>query len=391
MKELGQWNSTTVILVGLNGRPNSDRPQELDALNLHSENTQVLLFIKPAQKKPRDEAIFWKIDQNVSLADVGKTIFDLIGLSQADSEEADLPIHSLINTLKNSEADWSAERPLMIESCWAPWRDAGSLRVAVVANHVLYINDAQPKLYNTLVDRMETNPLPLLQESLLPTTQKINSIWRKQEYGPFALTHPEWMQKLSMSFDRWTRLDQEALLLKDLRRIGKALPADKDIQNWTAHIAINHRDWEALKEVGVRAKQSLWEYVADKNLLATAKNKTPPKVDDPCFNLLLAKELDPTTLKTCEEPLFLDLIDWIRAETRELPKDAQRTKFQRAFRIYVLDQTIAKANIASGLLWDTPMEDLYAPSKTELALSLPEFSKIREKVYKALSGPEEEK
>lgn len=380
LRSSGRWDSTTVILVGLNGHTGNDRPKELSALNLHGENTQVALFIKPSQKKKRDEAIHWKIDQNVSLVDVGRTLFQLLGESIIEEPNASFPAQSLADVLKMTTATWPEDRPVLLESGWALWRKAGPLKTAAISNHVLYINDEKPLLYNTLVDRFEVNPLPLLQESILPTTHKLQALLSKNQFPAFMPLTSEWTTKLSLPFSRWMRPDQEGQLLKDLKRLLSGQPKSLDLLNWTAQIALNQKDWETLKQLGTKHKIPTWQFVAERNL----GSKTN-KVSDACFDLMNVKVIGTDDLKNCNDALFLEWIDWIRADARGLAREAQRKRFERSFRNYMLDQQIQRTNIAAGLIWDTSKDNFFAPSRVELALSLPDFAKIRSQVYKSLT------
>lgn len=378
LKSSGRWDKTTVILMGLNGHTGNDRLKEMTSLNLHGENTQVALFIKPAQDKKRDEAIQWKVDQNVSLVDVGRTLIELLGVSNADNSSA-FPAHSLVPVLKSPNVPWPEDRAILLESGWAFWRKAGPIRTAAISNHVLLINDSTPRLYNTLVDRFEVNPLPMLQESILPTTQKLQNLFERNQFQPFPEIDSEWRTKLSIPYSRWMRWDQEPTLLKELKRLLKAQPRSLDILNWTAQIALNQKDWETLKQLGVKNKISTWQYVAERNL-----GTKVTKVQDSCFELLISKSLETDSLKQCSDSLFLELVDWIRADDRGLSKDAQRKKFERSFRNYMLDQQIQRTNIATGMIWDTSRDNSFAPSRTELALSLPEYTRTRSMVYRSL-------
>jgi hypothetical protein len=384
LKKEHRWDRTTVILVGLSGHANSTRDGELVPMNLHSENTQVALIIKPNQAKKRDEAIAWKVDRNVTLVDVGQTLFELLKVSRADQSAVDFPTYSLLSTLRTPNLDIPDDRPLLLESGWAFWHQAGPVRTAVIASHVLYINDTKPGLYNMLVDRFEVNPLPLLQESILPFTNKAQKLLRKNDFPAFMPLDTEWNAKLSLPFTRWMRPDQEGLLLKDLRRLLTQKPHSQDLLNWTSQMALNQKDWELLKTLGTKYKVTNWQYVGERNL-----NVKNAKVTEPCFDLLTAKSIETMQLKECSDPLFLEFVDWVRADVRGLNREAQRNRFERSFRNYMLDQQIQRANIATGLLWDTARENVYSPSRTELALNLPEYAKIKTQLYRSLSAPEE--
>lgn len=384
LKSVNRWDNTTIILVGLNGHTGSERPGQVSPLNLHSENTQVALYIKPTQAKKRDQAIYWKMDQNVSLVDIGRTLFELLGESVLDPEGADISAHSLMPALKNPSPDLGPEdRVLIVESGWGPWRAAAPLKTAAMSGHVLYINDSSPLLYNTLVDRLETNPLPLLQESILKTTRKLENVLEKEAFPPFTSLSNEWKAKLSIPYSRWMRADQEAALLKDLRRLATNYSSSLNLADWTAQIALNQKDWETLKNLGVKNQVALWQYVAERNL-----STKRVKIEDPCFALLTSDKVEAHSLKACNDPLFLELIDWLRADARGLSRDTQRAKFERSFRNYMLDQFIQRTNIAAGMIWDTSRENVFAPSRAELALHLPELGRTRMQVYKSVSTPE---
>lgn len=372
LKTLNRWQKTTVILVGLSGHPETTRPQEVVPLNVHSENTQVALLIKPAQEKKRDEAIYWKVDRNVNLADLGKTLYEILGVSTTDNSNQDFPAFSLVDLLKNPSDDLPEDRTLLVESGWAQWRKAGPTRIALVSNHALYINDDEPQLYNTLVDRLEVNPLPLMQQSLMPYTKRFQQVIEKNRLPVFHGVDSEWRAKLSLPYARWMRADQEAALLQDLKKLLQRNPKSLDLLNWTAQISLNQRDWETLKTLGTKNGISTWQYVAEKNL--GGKN---PKTADPCFALLTVKPIQSQLLKSCSDPLFLELIDWLRADDRGLAKDAQKLRFERSLRNYMLDQHIQRTNIAANFIWDTSRENIFAPSRTELALSLPEYNRLR--------------
>lgn len=381
LKEMNRWDGTTVILVGLNGHTSGPRDKELSPISLHGENTQVALFIKPSQPKKRDQAINWKVDQNVTIVDVGRTLFELLGETIVDTSNASFPIQSLTAVLKSPNSNWPEDRPLLLESGWPLWRRAGPLRSAAISNHVLYINDEKPLLYNTLVDRFEVNPLPLLQESVLPTTERLQGLLQKNQLPPFPVMDSEWMAKLGISFARWLRTDQEPLLLRDLKNLNSNYSRSLDLLNWTAQIALNQKDWETLKKLGSKNNIYTWTYVGERNL-----NLKPSKGSDPCFNLLSTPVLDSDLLKACSDPLFLEYIDWMRSEDRGFNKEVQRKRFERSFKNYMLDQQIQRTNIAAGLIWDTARENVFAPSRTELALHLPEYSKLRSQAYKSLQS-----
>lgn len=380
LKDKKRWNNTTVILVGLNGKTDNQRPKESAVLNLHGENTQVALFIKPVQKA-RDEAINWKIDQNVSLADLGKTLFEILGKKIPTTNKDSFQTYSLTQSFKSSEPDWPEERNLLIESGWAFWKGVGPIKIAVLNGYVLYINEQKPLLYNTLVDRQEINPLPLLQQSILNTTREIQKSIQLNGFVPFTDIPNELKAKLSIPFTMWTHPTMEGQLLQTLKQLLRKNPDSIDLNYWTALISLRRKDWRTLRELGEKNHIEIWSYVANKNLGAEA-----PEPADSCFRLLKEPKLNAENFKECDDGLFLEFVDWIRASARNLNRDTQRKRFEISYRNHLIDLRIQRFNIASGMIWDVEKSLRLAPSRAELALALPEYKNTLNQLMKSLYG-----
>ncbi len=385
LKKINRWDRTTVILVGLNGHTNSDRPDEATVLNLHSESTQVALLIKPSQRK-RDEGITWKADKNVSLVDIGLTLFDIVKLPQVQRTGEDFPARSLSTLLQQPDSNLQEDRPILLESSWGIWKGLSGVRSAVVKNHILYIHDDKTAIYNTLVDRFETNPLPIA-DAYIYSPFTIQELLNKNGFAAWEGLPPVQRAKLNISYARWTIPTQEPLLLKDLKALLKRFPQDMDLQNWLGYLSLEQRDWETLRDLGQKTKNDLWIYIAEKNL-GTVK----ARFTDPCLNLLKEKVLSVGILRSCNNPLMLDFIDWIRSESRGLVKDVQRKKFERAYRTYRIDLNIRRSNIGAAMIWDVNKDIPLAPSSIDLILNLPEYQKIRLQLEKSIHSnvePEE--
>lgn len=385
LKNHQRWNNTMVIVVGLNGPSNDDRPGELSSTNLHSENTQVALFVKPP-RKPRDEAIQWKIDRNVTLPDLGATLFEFLGAEENPNKPfTTFPIYSLAGILQSNQLEWSEDRLILLESDWASWRGFSNRRTAILDNHLLYLHDSPPRVYNTLSDRMETNPMRLID---MPSLERQRVAEALGEIGaePWQGLSKELREKFLPDFSRWLRADQKASLLKDLKAKVNPKNLDIDVNNWMAVLAFELKDWPALRTAGVNANNPFWQYVADKNSTPTPATNSFNFLTDHCLRLLEIPKLDSADLKKCDNTLFLDFVDWQRAPQRNLSKDVQRRRFERAFLNAQIDQVIYEGFLASGLTWDLPRKASLTPSLTELVLSLPDFQKQRLAVMKELQS-----
>jgi len=384
LKNIRRWNNTTLVVVGLNGHTSDDRPGELTPVNLHSENTQVALFVKPAQKV-RDEALQWKIDRNVTLVDLGQSLFELISNEGNPNKPVEVfPVFSLKKLVQKNQIEWPENRLILMESDWPPWRGLGNRRSAVLSNHNLLIYDKEPQFFNTLTDRLETNPL---RSSEMPAEerQKILTALDAVEGEPWSGLEKETLRKYTPGFYRWLRFDQKASLLRDLKARSSGKNPDPDTLRWAAFLAFELKDWNSLKSLGQKAEQPLWQFIADRNG-ATGTVTRFSMFQDPCLRLLEIPKLDSTDLKKCDNALFLDFIDWQRADLRNLSRETQKRRFERSYLNHLVDQNIKQGYLATTLIWDVSTKTLLGPELVDLVLSLPEYQKQKASLLKALQN-----
>lgn len=384
LKASHRWNSTTLVVVGLNGHTSDDRPGELTPLNLHSENTQVALFVKPAQKV-RDEALQWKIDRNVSLVDLGQSLFELVGAESNPNKPVGIfPVFSLKQLVQRNQMEWPENRLILMESDWAQWRGFSNRRSAVLSNHTLLIYDKEPQFFNTLTDRLETNPLRGSEMSPDERNQILAAL-DAVEGEPWLGLDKDLFKKYTPGFYRWLRLDQKAPLLRDLKARVNGKNVDPDTLRWAALLAFELKDWSSLKTLGLKSEQPFWQFVADRNGAAGTVTHFN-MFQDACLRLLEVPKLDSADIKKCDNSLFLDFIDWQRADLLNLSRDTQRRRFERAYLNYLVDQNIKEGNLATTLIWDTSTKNQLGPELVDLVLSLPEYQKQRASLMKSLQN-----
>ncbi len=183
LKKKNRWENTSIVVVGLQGDSSDVRPGEVPALDLHSDTTHITMLIKEASKQdgrskesreggqpaynwvPKS----WSFDINISLADLGLTLFDWVEGVQTTDLELD-EARSLRSVLKGPneivEAWRRQDRVIVTESAWARWQvDSGlPIRIALRKGPYLYIHDQSPAIYNTLTDAFEVSPLPRRNE-----------------------------------------------------------------------------------------------------------------------------------------------------------------------------------------------------------------------------------
>ncbi|NJL25006.1 MAG: sulfatase-like hydrolase/transferase [Calothrix sp. SM1_5_4] len=158
LKARKRWNSTNVVLVGLNSLSRFPTDEDPLPLSLRSDSVQVSLFIKPARKE-RDNPFQWTVDRDVSLVDVGHTMFHWLGGDAPSASLSQVQPRSLASALNKPEPNWKEDRLILTETAWPDWLEGGGVRWAIRQNQFLYIHDKRPLIFNTLTDRMESLPL----------------------------------------------------------------------------------------------------------------------------------------------------------------------------------------------------------------------------------------
>ncbi len=380
LKRKDQWRETLFIFAGLNGRIINPRDDELAPMNVHVENTHIPLFIKPPQKI-RDSNLHWTIDRNVSLVDVGATLFELIGGTTPVSN-GNFPTYSLLQSLYKIEALPPIDRPILMESGWASWHKRGGLRAAVVSHQDYVVFDQKPKYFNLLTDRMEVNPLPLSvmdKEKI----QKTAEILLTLGYEPFQLSEKIDRDKFSIPYLTWIDPMQVENLKKSLLRAYQRNMNDEELQNWLLTIALETKDWSLLKTVSEKSKNSTLSLVLKMRLDPDAKTK------DPCWSLQTTPILDPSNMKSCPENLFRELMSWMRADNKDGSKEILKTHFTKAYQNSLVDRKILKTNMALCEIWDVRPDLILSPTYTDLFLSRPENQTLKMSILRSLPREEE--
>src|SRR5690606_37985718 len=109
-------------------------------------------------KKIRDENPGWSIDANVSLVDVGATLFALVSDKDYSIQKKDFDIVSLTPVFEKPKVHWRKDRSILTESAWAQWRGVGGIRYSVRRDSWFHLFGSPNLHFNTLIDRKEVNP-----------------------------------------------------------------------------------------------------------------------------------------------------------------------------------------------------------------------------------------
>jgi hypothetical protein len=347
LKKNGSWDQSVIILAGLNGPAQYPRPGELDHTSLFSDRTQVGLLIKPAQK-PRDEGLNWTFDQNVNLADLGKTLFELIHAPSTDSKLSDFPLYSLAPALENLGQEIPT-RPLLLETAWADWQEKAGIRYGIRWDQFLFIFDDHLQIFNSLIDRFELSPMKAGEPGLRDVTSAILKLQSKNQL-------PSWPGISRDSELKWQSLSERlAHRLKNIPSIARRYSQE----------LLKQQKWSELYKWADGMKLADYKIIAQMNLSGPREaSALAKKLNDPC----LRKDL-----KNCDDVLALHLLQW----AKDSKSESSQKRFQRLFQQMKVDQTLSEQNLRLQGLWDISKETEKDLETTNMLLALPDMKAFR--------------
>lgn len=357
LKANSLWEQTRIILVGLSGEASNDRSEEFANINLHSENSQITLFIKPNQN-PRDLGIKWTVDTNVSLTDVGQTL--LTWFKGQNKSTLPLPSFSLDPLISEKDSQIPNDRKILIESAWASWKNLGKTRYALVDGQWFFLFDAVPKLFNTLTDRLEINPITFDQNEVLT---KMKLFLYRMNLERFSLPDETLTAFMKIPYDTWTLSSKFKLLKDSLNKIFKR----KNRTRWMIDSAIakgiESEDWLWVRELAEKFKVKDAEALAN---LYTSKKALP--FESFCLKLVQTENRS-SLLRSCNDPYFLDFYNLMILG--DSVSDFQKRKTQRIWSFLLDKRKIAMKDLALGQIWDVSEELGTSYSSSEIFVKLP--------------------
>ena len=265
MKRRHVWDSTTVILVGTNGLASESRLSEPQAVNLFAEATRVVLMVKPANTANPEYAkpTNWKIDTNVSLVDLGETLFEMLG-APSSRGVSKMGSVSLLSSFSDPHANWAEDRDIVIESAWPVWRNAGGVRSSLRRGPYFYLFDESDQVYNTLTDTLETRALPHLDPSTVKMREDASTVLRAAGYEPWRALNRAELERTSLGELVWRDRPLSNELVLELRHLTRKYPDNSELRGWLANVDLQKGDWTDLRLIA-RKDRPLWAYIADVN------------------------------------------------------------------------------------------------------------------------------
>lgn len=200
LKERNLWESNYIIVLGLQGQSDYNRPNETMMSNLHSENTNISLFVKPPRQKG-DDGISWKVDSVINTADIGWSLIKTIDENFLTTLDSNFDIQDFSYLWKNPglSTEEVKERKILIEAV-NPWANDVSTRYAIILGHLVYIENQSDELFNSLNDGLETIDISVnatsMQNDFKNENRKLLSNIRSQ-------TRQNAWKEYKTSFDEW--------------------------------------------------------------------------------------------------------------------------------------------------------------------------------------------
>lgn len=370
LKKEKKWNNTWIIVAGLNGVSREIRSKDIQGTNLYHEHTNVALFIKPPQKQEHQN-FSWTVDFNTSLVDVGRTLFDLLDVEFYDTTTTLFQTISLKNSLLNSE-NVAQDRVLLFESGWPQWRRLGRTLFALQKDNYFMLYENPPKLFNTLIDRNQIYPIDIHQSSMQVLTQTANQLISLLNFEDNQKLNKDVVMKYSLgrSFFRKNKLNDDVL------RDGLSLydrTKDEEVAGWIARLYIENQKWKELLELGSKAQQMDWVWLASKNL-----NIASPQPSN-CLKLLNAGgDSISNYYNICNDAMLVQFLSWMKNRNKNSAEAmGYRDNFYKSYRLFRTDLDIQKLNIQNGYVWDTAIDKISRPQNIEMILSLNEMSRYK--------------
>lgn len=383
LKKKKLWEQTTIIVVGLQGDSAEVRLGEVPALDLHSDTTHVALLIKEGmrerrvsdreqdgQKRAKGQPAYnwvpksWSFDVNVSLADLGVTLFDWIeGHEPAELKSDDLV--SLRSALRGpGEAADELSKPdrmVVSESAWARWQIDPNLpiRAALRKGPYLFIFDEAPSIYNTLTDAFEVAPMPRRNSKAIELRHEFDALASQFGFRAFPGISPGLQLE-----ERWARNFFA-------QRLGARIPGNTKIDEQRIEIQAETsraaQTWLSLKR---------WQNGEVDSPEPTQCSQLVFSVNS---NLDMSSAIEAELARLCPFRGAKEVARWYRTRDIEERNRLFETIY-RADQQRVSAVRIAEASLALGQIWEIGDTRKSGLEGIEVLLGQPEALRLRQQI-----------
>lgn len=260
LKKTKRWHKTNVVVFGLQGSLQASDLSIWPVIDLSEDNIKVEMFFKPATK-PRDKDISFLVDQNVSLVDLGQTLFDLAGSPLPQEGAVEFFNKASFKHILQSKAAPKTKKTILVESGWPDWRYGYSPIYLIVEDQYRVELNKELDIYNTLLGRSLTG----LPDGQIPEDRWLSFIkvaaWLNSD-GKNQFAEAE-LEKLSLGKKLWGGEEYTYQEVKeDLIRLNEKLHPSEELLGWQGYLAIVNNDCKWLMDLGKKNKNYKWELAA---------------------------------------------------------------------------------------------------------------------------------
>jgi hypothetical protein len=364
------WNNSYVVLVGLQGPMKSERKGEIHGSNLFSERTQVPLIIKPPQSLSVSSKE-WKIDSNVSLIDVGATLYSIFKKSNVISSAET----SAIDLQKTFTENYfiPSERILLIESYWPKWVGLGEPRYALRMQEWMMLLDQTAPIYNSVSDREELSSIDTNDAAVVGFQLRAREFIETNDLKSWIRPSESLISEISF----WEKaLIDPAFENKEYRsELLKNFFATFENPNYSFPIAnflIRDAHWSQ-----INTYNQFWNNSLLTDFIKINSGQPQMGVFDPCLNFYLHKMLDPK--RKCIDS---DVLSFVSLITSSEDNNASFDKFVSNYRWHYAKRNLRMLDYEFGgtlLGFSDKQESI---GLVDVLLALPKYKKISLKLEK---------
>lgn len=351
LKKSGYWDSSYVVVLGLNGARSVARPGFTWRNNLFRENVHIPLFVKPPQAVTVETDI---VDALLSLDDIYHLISKFLDGRMTDSSS----LEQWIEQVETKEA-----HKISVRSDWNQWWFAEPIEYSFRTYDYVFFPRDKGAIYHTLVDKTESLPISeaelesdVLEELQVKISESLDrpSLHNNELKGFIGRLHENFINDQSPLRSESESVDNH---------FAKLVQAD---------VAVATKQWKKLQSL--YSKPSVANYLASTHLEQDAEMRA----HHPCDAFFLGKS-SLAKKRKCLDPLFIALLDWEKDIESSVGKKLER-EFIRKYRFFMNYKKMAYLNLMVELNWDLDVNTVIGPSRAELYLSLPEKKHLRRRL-----------
>lgn len=259
LKSNKRWHNTNIVVFGLQGLLRQQSINLWPVIDLSEENIKVELFFKPAGKL-RDKDISFQVDQNVSLVDLGQTLFDLAGHQPPQGGTSEFFNKAAFTNVLMRKVAPKVKRTLLVESGWPDWRYGYSPVYLIVEDQYRVEMNKELRIYNTLLGRsVKGLPDGQIPEgrwlSFIKSSAWLDSNGRSQ-FKDYEL------EKLNLGVRLWGSKNYSYPEAKNYLNFLYKNEEKEELLGWMAQLAVRHKDCDWLEDIGKQAKNLRWRLAA---------------------------------------------------------------------------------------------------------------------------------